>query len=447
MYIINIFQEKVLLPIGDCITGQSVSNSLKFLRKSQKWSRQQIDDFQNEKLIYLINHSYNNVPYYHDLFDKLGLKPSDIKSKNDLYKIPILTKDIIKKEGIERFTAKNISKKNIIKASSSGSTGEPLCYYQSKESYSMNIAANLRGWNDMNYKIGDKYVKLSQNSRDNFIKRLQDKVTRNLYLSVNPLIEDNFKIILDSIEKYKPKIIRCYPDPLLFLARYKLLHNEYKHVPLAITTTGNTLHTYMRKEIEKAFHCKVFDAYSCEGNSCVFECPSHTCYHSAEEYGISEIIDEGGNIIKNGIGKLISTDLCNLAHPFIRYDTQDYVEIDDTPCICGREHLRINKILGRDNDVLIVPSGRRFIVHNFTGFFQTDSFGQDKAVDQFQIIYKISKVIMLFRLVVNSNFNDILKSSIIDYWKKETGVDVMIEIVDEIPLHSNNKRKFIIIEK
>ena len=54
-----------------------------------------------------------------------------------------------------------------------------------------------------------------------------------------------------------------------------------------------------------------------------------------------------------------------MAQPFIRYDTQDFVEVDDTPCECGREHLKIVRILGRDNDVLVMPSGRRFIVHNF----------------------------------------------------------------------------------
>ena len=228
-------------------------------------------------------------------------------------------------------------------------------------------------------------------------------MSRNLYLATNPLIDSNFEFILKEIERYKPKIIRCYPDPLLFLARYKQNHPEFSYSPLAITTTGNTLHSETRAEIEAAFGCKIFDSYNCEGNSTVFECPTHTCYHSAEEYGISEVVDENGSPIKSGVGRLISTDLWNLAHPFIRYDTQDLVEVSDEPCSCGRKHLRINKIIGRDNDVIIAPNGRKFIVHNFTGFFQTDHKEINRSIEQFQVVKKDS--IIIFRMVVNQRFS------------------------------------------
>src|SRR5450759_5007997 len=189
--------------------------------KSQWWVEKQLKQYQEEKLRILIRHSVESVPYYRDLFNGLKLKPEDVKTHKDLKKLPILTKAIIKKEGIERFTSSAISKNRITHCSSSGSTGEPLFYFNTKEAYSMNLAANLRGWYWMNYRLGDKYIKLSQNTRKNFIKRVQDKMTRNLYLATNPLIESNFEFILKEIEQNKPKIIRCYPDPLLFLARYK----------------------------------------------------------------------------------------------------------------------------------------------------------------------------------------------------------------------------------
>ncbi len=179
------------------------------------------------------------------------------------------------------FTSTRISKRNRIQSSSSGSTGEPLFYYRTRDAYSMNLAASLRGWYWMGYRLGDKYIKLSQNPRKTPIKRLQDKMSRNLYLASNPLIDSNFDFILKEIERYKPKIIRCYPDPLLFLARYKQNHQEFSFRPLALTTTGNTLYSETREEIEAAFGCKIFDSYNCEGNSTVFECPTHTCYHSS----------------------------------------------------------------------------------------------------------------------------------------------------------------------
>lgn len=441
----NFISERITLPLGDLITGQTISSKLKFLQESQFWSKKQIAQFQDERLKKLIKHSYDTVPYYRDLFIHLKLKPSDIQTRKDLRKIPILTKSDIKKHGIDKFTSKIFSAKKCLNKSSSGSTGEPLFYYTTKDAYSLNLAANLRGWGWMGFRLGDKYIKLSQNPRKNPIKRIQDKFSNNLYLATNPLIDGNFQFILEQIEKYKPKIIRCYPDPLLFLARYKKQNPHFTYSPLAITTTGNTLFPETRKEIEEAFACKIFDSYSCEGNSNVFECPSHNCYHSAEEYGISEVLDKNGNNINKGIGRLISTDLWNLAHPFIRYDTQDFVEIDDEPCKCKRNLFKINRIIGRDNEVLEMESGRKFIVHNFTGFFQTDHTLINRSIEQFQVIKKKDGKI-LFRLVVNYKYSETTENYIRSFWENELKTSVLIEKLNQISLSSNGKRKFIINE-
>lgn len=441
----NYISENIFLPFSDILSGQSVYSKLQFLQKSQFWSKEDIRSFQNERLNILVCNAYENVPYYNRLFKELKLKPNDIRTFEDLEKLPILSKQVIKKEGIKAFTSSSISKRKIIRSSSSGSTGEPLFFLNTKDAYSMNIAANLRGWHGMGYRLGDKYIKLSQNPRKRIIKRIQDKMSRNLYLSTNPLVESNFEFILKEIERYKPVIIRCYPDPLLFLARYKQKHPEFSYKPLAINTTGNTLHSETRVEIETAFGCKIFDSYSCEGNSSVFECPTHSCYHSTEEYGISEVVNENFERITFGVGKLISTDLWNLAHPFLRYDTQDYVEIDFHQCECKRNLLRINKILGRDNEILFTDSGRRLIVHNFTGFFQLDDSQMKQSIDQFQVI-KTKEGTILFRLVVNWNFDNTVRDYIIDYWRDELKSRIAIEIVEQIPLTASGKRRFIINE-
>lgn len=445
MSILHYLSEEVFLRIQDLLIGNSVYPNFKFLEKSQYWSKEELKQFQEEKLRALVEHSYQTVPYYHDLFNRLKLKPKDIKTKEDLIKIPILTKEIIKREGTLRFTSSKYPSSKRINSSSSGSTGEPLFYYTTRDAYSLNIAANLRGWYWMGFRLGDRYVKLSQNSRKTTIKILQDFFSNNLYLSTNPLIEENYDKILSKIERFKPKIIRCYPDPLLLIARYKKKCKSYKFSPIAINTTGNTLYPETRKEIEDAFSCKIYDAYSCEGNPTVFECPTHECYHSAEENGITEIIDDAGNLINNGYGRLISTDLHNLAHPFIRYDTQDLVEVNSTPCSCGRNLLRIDRILGRDNDIIQGSNGQMFIVHNFTGFFQIDHPKIKKSVDQFQVV-KTKDNYIIFNLVVNNKYDIEVKEFIESYWSEQLKYPVVVKVVNEIPLTNSGKRKFIINE-
>ena len=433
----NKFTENIILPLSDLALGQSVYKSLNFLKKSQWWSREQIDDYQNKRLRMLIEHSVASVPYYSDLFHKLNLKVEDIQTKTDLHKIPILTKAEITKNGKEKFLSTSYSINKLVSSSSSGSTGEPLFYKTTKEAYSLNIAANLRGWSWMGFNIGDKYIKLSQNPRKNPIKRIQDRISNNLYLATNPLIESNFIFILTEIERYQPKVIRCYPDPLLFIARYKKQHPEFTYQPNAITTTGNTLYPETREEIEDAFGCKVFDSYSCEGNSNVFECSTHNAYHS------TEVLDDFENPIKKGNGRLISTDLYNFAHPFIRYDTQDQVELDSTPCSCGRKLLRYNRILGRSNDIITSSSGQKFIVHNFTGFFQTDHKRHKRAIQHFQVVKTKDQHVEL-NLVVNDAYDESVESFILEYWQDQLKCPVRVNIVDEIPLTKSGKRRFII---
>jgi phenylacetate-CoA ligase len=440
----HFISQKLIFPLSDLLTNQKVYKSFQFLKKTEKWNQNEIIDYQNNKLQTLIKHSYTNVPYYKQLFDQIGICPDEIKTVEDLQKIPILTKKEIKSQGINQFTAKNFSKKKLIISSSSGSTGEPLIYYRTIDAYSLNLACNLKGWYNMGYQLGDKYVKISQNPRSNKIKKLQDTLSSNMYLSSNPLNESNFNKILCKIEKYKPKVIRCYPDPLIFLANYKKNHPEFKYNPKYIATTGNVLHKEDRKLIESVFQCEIFDSYSCEGNSTFFECKTHSCYHAFGEYGYSEVVDENGNPIKEGVGRLISTDLTNLAHPFIRYDTQDFVEINTEKCKCGNNHFSIKKILGRDNEILEMENGKKYIVHNFTGFFQTISPNTNASIEQFQVIKKGG--IVIFNIVVNKNYNSSVETYIKNYWENEFECPIEIKVVEKINISKNGKRRFILNE-
>ncbi len=439
----NSMLENIILPLSDVFLGHSVSNDLRFLMKSQWWSHEQIDEYQNKKLRELIKHSYNNVPYYNDLFAKLKLKPDDIKTKNDLYKIPLLTKEEIRKNFPDKIVAKNIPRKELRLSSSSGSTGQPLQFYETKLSHSFHNAAGIRGWYWMGYKLGDKYIKISQNSRGSLVKRVQDVVNRSLYLSCQQLTTENFKSIIEKINRYKPKIIRFYPDLGLFLANYIKNNRINMHAPLAIATTGNILFDSTRGLIKDAFNCEVFDAYSSEGSASLAECSTHNCYHSTMEYSITEILNAGREVGAGEKGRVITTDLLNYANPLIRYDTQDYVIKSKNNCTCGRNLLAVDKIEGRDSDILIAPNGKLLIVHNFTAYF-----GWIDSVEQFQIRQDtINKISILLK--VNSKYSNEVEKSIYEYWNNYIGGDIKlyIDVVNDIPLTKSGKRRFLIRNK
>jgi len=443
MTVINFIQENTILPLSDLITGRSVYKLFRFLNKSQYWSREEIDNYQNLMLRKLIHHAYQNVPFYRELFIDLNLKPDDIQTKDDLSKLPIITKEILKKNKSKHLAA-NINKKELLFACSSGSTGEPFQFYSTRHSESLITAVAIRSWYWMGYRCGDKYVKVSMNPRNSLIKKIQDFVNNSIYLSSNQLGVDEFNRIWKEIQKGNPKFIRCYPVPLQFLSQLIKKENQTYNgdALIAINTTGSTLHDDVRKEIEDVFKVKIFDSYSCEGSSGFAQCPSHENYHPAEEHAISEFIAD--NVTLSDPQKPlrhITTDLHNYASPFIRYDTQDYMVLgNNEPCSCGRNYLNIKRIKGRDSDILRTPSGKFLIVENFVAYFEYIS-----EVDQIQIIQEeLDKIVI--NMIVNDQYNQQISNKIYNYWTDYIGHDVslVINIVDEIKLTPTGKRRTVI---
>ncbi len=443
MSIHNIISEKLLLPLSDYVTGFYLHKQLPFLLKSQYWTREQIDEYQNKRLRLLIDQAYYHVPFYRELFDDFRLRPEDIQVKSDLQKLPILTKDDFRKNK-EKWIADNISKKGLIHTKSSGSTGEPFSYYTTKWAYSFRNATAIRGWYWMGYRLGDKYVKTSVKGRTSFIKRLQDKANSSLFLAFTDYQQEDFRRIIRAIEKYDPQFIRGYPVPLMFLAN-QMLSDDAKYTGKlikAINTTGSTLRDNEREIIEKVFGAPVFDAYSCEGSANYSQCPSHAHYHPSEESAIPEFIADS---YTEGDAERplrhITTDLQNLVCPFIRYDTQDYVVLgDDKPCTCGRKFLNLRKLKGRDTDILITPSGKYILMENILGYFEPKY-----QINQLQVIQEDANKIV-FNLVVNNSYDLNTQEEIQHYWQDFIGrdVNVSVKVVDEIKLTPTGKRRTII---
>jgi phenylacetate-CoA ligase len=281
--------------------------------------------------------------------------------------------------------------------------------------------------------MGDRYMKITNGKRPNKIKELQDIANNCLYVPFYSITDETLKAILDIIEQKKPMYIRSYPSPLYLLARYRNWHTDYHFNPRHIFTTGSTLPEDYRNEIEKAFGCDVVDSYSCEGTPNTYETPVHNGYNVTGYYGIIEVLNDNDHPIKNGIGRVVSTDLWNLAHPFIRYDTQDLVEVKEG---------KIIRIMGRQCETLLEANGKLLTVHNFTHYF-ADNF---PSVDGWQIVKQKDSNIR-FRLVVNSKYTPDDGQRIVQHWSPIIGRTVAIELVDKLPLMDNNKHLSIIDEK
>lgn len=418
--------EHIILPLSDLLRGEQVHKYLRLLKEAEGWTPEQMDTFQQDRLHKLLKYAATEVPFYRDWFQNHNLEPQT----TFLSQLPIVSKTIMRQEGIDRFTAEHFPVKQRISSRSSGSTGEPFSYYISKKANSVNTAAKLRTWYIAGYRLGDRYMKITNGKRSSTIKKVQDRINNCLFVPFNSITDDILESILKQIDHERPLFIRAYPSPLFLLAQYRNNHPGYTFRPRHIMTTGSTLPDAYRAEIEKAFGCDIIDSYSCEGTPNTYETPTHDGYNITNYYGIIEVLDNSNQLVTNGIGRVISTDLWNMAQPFIRYDTQDLVEVKNGV---------ISRIIGRQSDTFIHTNGQLYTSHNFSHYFLYDVTG----IDNYQI-HRHADNTITFYIVTNREFNPDTTQQIINYWQECLSVLVSIKIVNSIPLNHNNKHQTIV---
>jgi phenylacetate-CoA ligase len=442
---IRYLSRNIFLPTSDRLKGTEVYRKLEFLENSQYWSRSDLEQFQNEQLQKILKHASQNVPFYKSFFRENKLSLSDFRTREDLNKLPIVTKDLIRRQGIEMFLDQSSNRKNWISFYSSGSTGEPFQYYLNPESYSMKYASAIRGWNWMGYQLGDHYAKLSQNPRKNALKMIQDKVNRCSYYFIPDLKPESINKLIIKLKKDKPSFIRCYPDPLYFIAREMKDQDIYFDWVKAINTTGNILTPEFRTLIETRFRAKIYDSYSCEGSAMFFQNNDFQGYLGSMESAITEVLDKSYNPVPPGkTGMHITTEMWNTAMPFIRYNTQDLVTtLIPSKKRSSKELFAIENIIGRDSDILVAPDGNRLIVHLFTIYFE-----YFPSIRQFQV-EQVSQVKFIFRLIVDENFNKLIEREIFNYWVNFLGpkAEVQLELHNVLPYMPSGKRRFLIRNK
>ena len=167
------------------------------LQETQWWTHEQLNEMQNSKLRKLVRHCYENVPYYRRIFNERGLRVEDIKTTDDLAKIPVLNKDIIR-DNFDDLQARNRKQWRPVSDKTGGSTGKPLEYFITKDAASINWAGIYRGWGWAGYEIGDKRATVAGSSMVvvrplDVVSRLRLMVDRNLPISTLEMTEERLQ--------------------------------------------------------------------------------------------------------------------------------------------------------------------------------------------------------------------------------------------------------------
>lgn len=440
----------ILSPIFDLSRGTNVMKCLSQFEESQWWPRERLIELQSQRFRKLITHVYANVPYYRQIFKDRSLKPGDIGCGADLIRLPVLTKQLVR-ENFDSLIAGNISIGHMAKNYTSGSTGEPLMFYSTKEVMrTRSYAAALRAFSWSGYETGDRCVYIGQKHEFNTnLEKIAGKAKyffrRIMPVDVQSISKGEIPLVIKKLEGFKPDFIRGYPSAVYLLASF--MEKERRKLRLrAITTFSEQVEDYHRELFRKVFSCEVYSLYSAfEAPNIAAECSSHSGYHITAENTILEIVDNSGKAVPPGEeGRILVTNLNNYAMPFIRYDIGDLGVMSDQICSCGRGLPILLKLNGRVSDFIFTKGGRRV-----AGLALYSIFCRFEGIVQWQIFqesYEKLTVKLVLDKVYPQIYVDQISSKIISYFKPILGddIDITIKFVDQIPLTKAGKRKFVI---
>lgn len=439
----------VLFPVYE--SGLRRRKTLRYLREYERdqWlPPERIAAIQWQKLQQLLAHCWNEVPYYRRRWSEAGMEPGDIRTLDDFARLPVLTKQDIR-QNYEDIQARSLRGRMLYK-STSGSTGEPLRLGYTRESFERRIAVMWRGYGWAGSRMGRRTLYLwgapvvgpedLHRVKDRIYHRVFGRKVLNTYL----MSDGNMAEYADEIDRYRPRVIVGYVNPVVRLAQWLLDNGRKVHRPLAILGAAEALHDFQRKIIEEAFGCKAYNTYGCREFMLVAsQCERQDGLHVNADHLVVEVANRQPALDGSEIGEVVVTDLHNYGMPFVRYVNGDTaVPGPATPCACGRGLPRLARVVGRTLDAIRTPDGR--VV---PGEFFPFVFNDIPGVQRFRVHQR-----QLDRLDISLVTDGAYDAAAERRCREQigrvfgAGMTIAIECVDELPLGPSGKARVTVSE-
>jgi phenylacetate-CoA ligase len=333
---------------------------------------------QEQRLRAMVSHAYHNTRFWREWFDSANLRPEDIKTLDDLSKIPMCTKqDLLNKPQEDRLSE---DPAKCMKMSTSGSTGGPLSVFYSKPfaDYVMSVVlfriARMMEFSRLCKIMGIAYALPSKDSKEpenptepsrtpasrvfgpvgRALRPMAHNLHRTVYIGYG--IED----VLPEITRFGPKNVYGTPTYVRLLADAVNEQGIKEVRPKEVFLTGEPLDEPTRHYIDQTFGCRTLAGYGAnEFGFLALECKEGSGMHVQSDSAIIEVIDKDGKPARPGeAGEMVITGLLNTAMPLIRYNIGDIGVMSDVPCPCGITMPILASVEGRVIDHIVLPGGR-----------------------------------------------------------------------------------------
>lgn len=408
-----------------------------------QFTKNELIEFQNKLFLQNIKNCSHNVPHYINLFKNNKFLLNEIKSIEDISKLPLLKKNDIKNDP-SSFISNKYSKRSLIKLGTTGTTGTPLDIY---------CTASVR---QKNYAYYDRFLRLSGISQRKKKATFGGKIIvpqnqtsppywryssfqNNLFFSSYHLRQENYSAYLKKLTTYKPHYIDTYPSSIYVLSKYALDNKiDLQGVTSGITTSAETLFDEQREVIEKVFGVPILDQYG-SAEMCVFigQCAFGN-YHVHSDYSVVELLREDGSIASSGeLADVVCTSLINPVMPLLRYRIGDKVIVGGKKCQCGCIFPLVEKIMGRSDDFIVTPEG------NKVG--RIGSVLKGLPVQEAQYIQQTVNAVTLL-VVPCPEYNDDTTKVVINELRNRLGqsIKIYVELVEKINRGPGGKRKTVV---
>lgn len=337
--------------------------------------------------------------YFHRRLQEAGLKPSDIATPDGLIKLPVLERRALQQATDFFSTSIPDAHMPIGSTTTSGSTGEPVVIQRTRVSNLQWLATTMRdhAWHhaDFSQPLASVRATISQSKRGDKWGppvSLLHKSGPAMGIPITKTGEELYAIL----SEFKPGNLLIYPGSLGALGDYCAQTDSRLPSIKIIRTLGETVSDDLRQQVRDQFGLEIFDSYSSQEFGCItLQCPQTGLYHIMAENLLVEVLNDDGQPCKPGeSGRVVITDLQNLATPLVRYAIGDYAEVGEA-CSCGRGLPTLKRILGRARNLILMPDGRRH--WPLVGFTQ---FQEIAPILQYQFIQH-SRTAMLVNLSVS----------------------------------------------
>jgi len=352
-------RRKVFEPLWASTSGSPFVRYWHEVEPVQFLPADEIAALQWERTKAILDHAYWRVPFYRERFEAAGVSPGSIQEPADLRALPVLRKADIR-ENVPQMIAEGHRREDLKLFQTGGSTGTALDIYITEECSERRNAVARRHDRWTGWEVGEPRGMLWVDFRKGLKSHVRSwALDSRIHLNTLRFNREAVEVFASQWARVEPTLLTGHAQALFRLAQYVEEFSIDEIRPRGILSTVMTLRPEERQKIETVFGAKVIDRYGCEEVSLIgCECEKHEGMHLNTDNLFIEFIAEDGQPAKPGQpGKIVVTDLHNLAMPFIRYQVEDVGVPTDRVCSCGRGLPLMDGLLGRSADFLVRKDG------------------------------------------------------------------------------------------